>query len=163
MDDLIGLYLALSPFVIVWCARALAVSRHSRRLPTLREVVWGPLETDQADANGLRLVRRFCVGWLLLFGTGWLMGVGSGDEQDSAVRGALLLTAWHAGYVSQILRAMRFNLQERVAGMSAAEENALYRSTSQAFPGFGDRLAALVSLTLILMLALTAAGLLVGR
>ena len=162
MDDLIGLYLALSPLVGVWCVRALAVSRHSRRLPTLREVAWGPLETDEADAKWLRLVRRFCIGWLLLFGIAWLMGVGSGEDPDSAVRGALGLTAWHAGYVSQTLRSMRFNLQVRVLGMSAAEENALYRSTDQAFPGFGDRLAAGVTLSLLLMLALLAALLLVG-
>lgn len=156
MNDLVILYLGLSPLSIVLSARAVAVARVLGQLPTISDLIKPDATLLAGEWDWLRVANKIFLVWFLLFLSAWLMGVAATEKTEEGVRGIILLTAFHFGILVQTLRAIRFNVQHRERRDAVTCENSRFLSSLPIFPGFRDRLSAAGSVSLLIALGLVA-------
>jgi hypothetical protein len=111
MNALVTFYIAFSPLIILFLARAVAVSREYRRLPFLIEILRDPSGINDKDLRWLQVARRFFYWWFSIFFVGWLLGVQGSDDFVKNIIGVLGITAFHVACIGQTLRTVMFNVK----------------------------------------------------
>lgn len=67
MNNFVTFYIALSPLIILFSARAVAVSREYKRMPFLIEIVRAPAGVNEKDTKWLHAAQCFFIGGLVFF------------------------------------------------------------------------------------------------
>lgn len=162
MKDFIAIYAAVSPLILIAAARATAISREYRRLPSVAELVVGAKFLSKENKKLIRIAAGFSIAFSVFILTGWQAGSLDADISKKSTNIFFGMTAFNSGYVSYISRSVYFNVFVCPEGGSARQENELYFSNLKLFPGFGDKVKSLITISTSLVLISLAFTLVAG-
>lgn len=150
-EEIMKLYIALSPLVIMLSARAIAVAKYCKRTPSAHDIWRFPSGIPSQDLAWFGALKVFSYIWAGIFLFAYFRGIALSHDPQKIMKGFFAITAFNIACVWNSLHSIKHYSSEPSEFSTKTDENKEFLKKIDIFPGFGGRLNTAISTGTVLL------------